>query len=69
MSILTTEEKTAVINQHKKNIEHSKYNLELSIIEENAVSSPSQSNIDDLNAKIADLDAKLDALDAELASL
>lgn len=69
MTTLSNEDKTSIINQHKRNVENSKYNLELSILEENAVSSPTQSTIDDLNAKIADLDAKLAVLDAELNSL
>lgn len=69
MTTLSNEDKVAIINQHKKNIEYNKYNLEVSMIEENAVANPSQSAIDSLNDQIADLDNKLTALDAEIASL
>jgi hypothetical protein len=69
MAILTNEEKAAIINQHKRNVEYSKYGVELSIIEENAIQSPNQDTISSLNASLADLNSKLSALDDELASL
>lgn len=69
MTTLSNEDKIAIVNQHKRNIEYSKYNLQVSLIEENAISNPDQTSITDLNSKIAELDNKLDALDAEIASL
>lgn len=69
MTTLSNEDKIAIVNQHKRNIEYSKYNLQVSLIEENAISNPDQTAITDLNSKIAELDNKLDALDAEIASL
>jgi type I restriction-modification system DNA methylase subunit len=69
MTTLSNEDKIAIVNQHKRNIEYSKYNLQVSLIEENAISNPDQTAIADLNSKIAELDNKLDALDAEIASL
>jgi hypothetical protein len=69
MTILTNEEKISIIDQHKRSIEYSKYGYEMSLIEENAVSKPSQSTIDSLNQQIADMDSKLAALDAEIAAL
>lgn len=69
MITLSNEEKISIINQHKKNVEYSKYNLQVSLIEENAVSNPDQDAIDSLNDKIADLDSKISALDAEISSL
>ena len=36
-SILTNDEKTGMVVQHKKNVAINKYNLELSLIEENAI--------------------------------
>jgi CII-binding regulator of phage lambda lysogenization HflD len=69
MTILTNEDKISIVNQHKKNVEYSKYNLQVSLIEENAVTSPDQDAIDALNDKITEINKKLTALDAELASL
>jgi len=69
MTTLDKEDKVAIINQHKRNIEYSKYNLEVSLITENAVLNPDETNIDSINEKIADLDRKLSVLDAEIASL
>lgn len=69
MSTLTNEDKISIINQHKRNIEYSKYNLEISVLAENAVSDPDENAIAGFNAKIADLDSKLAALDAEIESL
>lgn len=69
MTILDNEDKIAIINQHKRNIEYGKYNLYLALAEENAISSPNQETISALNSQVADLDSKLAVLDAELASL
>jgi type I restriction-modification system DNA methylase subunit len=69
MTILTNEDKISIINQHKKNVEYSKYNLQVSLIEENAVTSPDQDAIDALNNKISEIDKKITALDAEISSL
>ena len=69
MTTLSNEDKISIINQHKRNVEYSKYNLAVSLIEENAVLSPDQDAITALNAKIADHNSKLSALDAEIDSL
>lgn len=69
MTTLSNEEKISIINQHKKNVEYSKYNLQISLIEENAVTSPDQDAVDSLNDKIAEIDKKITALDAEIDSL
>jgi hypothetical protein len=66
---LSNEEKISVVNQHKRAIEYSKYNLTVSLIEENAVLNKDQDTIDSLTAKIADHEGKLAALDAEIDSL
>lgn len=69
MTTLTNEDKISIINQHKRAVEYSKYNLSVSLIEENAVSVPDQEAIKSLNDKIADHDSKLSALDDEIDSL
>jgi hypothetical protein len=69
MTTLSNEEKITIINQHKRTVEYSKYGVQLSIIEENAVQSPSQETLDSLNNSLSDLNSKLAALDAEIASL
>jgi hypothetical protein len=66
---LSNEDKISVVNQHKRSIEYSKYNLTVSLIEENSVLNKDQDVIESLTAKIADHDSKLAALDAELDSL
>jgi hypothetical protein len=68
-TILTNEEKSGIISQHIKNVEYSLYNLSLSLIEENAVSSPDEDKISSLNDQIADLNAQKTALETELANL
>jgi vacuolar-type H+-ATPase subunit I/STV1 len=68
-TILTNEEKSGIVSQHIKNVEYSLYNLNLSLIEENAVSSPDADKISSLNDQIADLNAQKTALETELASL
>ena len=66
---LSNEDKISIVNQHKRAIEYSKYNLTVSLIEENAVLNKDQDTIDSLTAKIADHDGKISALDAEIDSL
>ena len=66
---LTNEEKAAVVTQHIKNVEYSIYNLELSVIEENAVSSPDAGKISSLADQITDLSAQKTALTTELSLL
>lgn len=70
MSItLTNEEKAAVVSQHIKNVDYSIYNLELSVIEENAVSSPDADKISSLNSQLTDLNLQKTALTSELSAL
>jgi hypothetical protein len=68
-TILTNEEKAAIVNQHIKNLEYSIYNLDISVIEEEAVSTPDSNKISALNSDITELNAKKAALTAELALL
>jgi hypothetical protein len=68
-TILTNEEKSGIVTQHIKNVEYSLYNLNLSLIEENAVSAPDAEKLSSLNDQIADLNAQKIALQAELATL
>lgn len=69
MTTLSNEDKIAIINQHKRTVEYSKYGVELSILEENAVASPNAQVITSLNTELADLNSKITALDAEIAAL
>ena len=69
MTTLSNEEKIAIVNQHKRTVEYSKYGIELSLMEENAVQSPSQTTLDSLNDQLSDLNSKLAALDAEILAL
>ena len=66
---LTDSEKVAVVNSHLKNLEQNKYNIELSLIQENALDNPVQSVVDSLNSQLADIASKKTALLAELSSL
>jgi hypothetical protein len=70
MSItLTNEEKATVVSQHIKNVDYSIYNIELSLIEENSVSSPDAEKISSLNSQLTDLNAQKTALTSELSAL
>lgn len=66
---LDIEEKINIIDQHKKNIQYSKYNLEITLLTENAVSEPDNNIIKSITDKITDLNNKIAVLDKELASL
>jgi hypothetical protein len=66
---LTTQEKTDILNQHLRNLELSIYNLTLSILEEEAKSTPEAAILSSYNSDLSDLNAKKTALLDELASL
>jgi hypothetical protein len=67
--VLTNEEKSVIVSQHIKNVDYSIYNLELSLIEENAVTSPDADKISSLNDQLTDLNAQKTALNSELSAL
>lgn len=68
-TLLTNEDKVSIVKQHKKSLEYNKYNIELSLLEENALTNKNQETIDSFNDQISDLDKKIAVLDTELASL
>ena len=69
MTTLSNEEKISIIDQHIKNLEYNKYNLEISLIEENSVANPDATNLSTLNAQISALSLKLSALQTEKSGL
>jgi hypothetical protein len=66
---LTNEEKISIIDQHLKNLEYNRYNLEISMIELTSGTNPKEESIEDLQADIDSIVAQKTALLAELASL
>jgi hypothetical protein len=66
---LTNEEKTAIVNQHLRSLEYNKYNVEVSLKEENAVADKNVELIASLNSQVSVITDKIDALLEELASL
>ena len=72
---LTPQEKKTIVEQHMKTVAFSEYNLELSLIEANAVTDKNQDNIDSLNDQMTQvlaqknaLQTELDTIDAEIAA-
>jgi hypothetical protein len=66
---LSNQDKISIVEQHIKNLQLNKYNLEVSVVEENALENPAQSTLDSLNSQIADVVTKLAALNTELSTL
>jgi hypothetical protein len=67
--MLTKEEKIDIINQHLKNLEYSKFNSEMSLVEESAAVQPQQILIDEIQGQIDNINAKQEALLSEIDSL
>jgi len=67
--VLTSEDKLAIASGRKRSLEIDKYNIDLALLEENAVSSPSAEIIADLQSKLNQSVAKIAAIDAEINSL
>lgn len=68
-TLLSNEEKTGIINQHLKNLHYNKFNLEISVIEENAKATPETEALANYNAQITDIGSRITALEAELDKL
>lgn len=66
---LTNDEKRNIINQHLRNLNYSKYNVEISLLEENADVAPSEENLGSLNGQLATINGKIEVLTAELESI
>jgi len=67
--LLTNEEKIGIVEQHLRNLEYSKFNVSISLIEESSITPVKQDLIDDLEKQISDINAKIESLVAELATL
>lgn len=66
---LTKEEKITIVNQHLKTLEYSRYNIQMSMDQENAIENPSQIVIGSLTNQLAENDARKAVLLAELDEL
>lgn len=68
-NLVSVDEKVHIINQFMKNLAYSRYNVELSLLLENSVSSPNQNNIENFTTQLQEIDDKLAALQQELVEL
>ena len=68
-NILSKEERTQVVNSHKRNLAMNQYNVAISLIEENAKSVKDTASIQNLTDASSAIDLQIAALDAELASI
>lgn len=69
MTTLTNEEKVVIVNQHLKNLNYSKFNIEISLIEENAKSIKDTEQIASLNEQAVDIDSRIAALEDKIEEL
>jgi len=66
---LTNEEKNNIIITHLRTLAFQKYNLEVSILEEQSLDEPNQDTIDSFNLQLQTIQKKIDKLEAESNSL
>lgn len=66
---LTNDEKKMILSQHIKNTTTNIYNLQVSLIAENALETPDQNTVTNLNNQIAKEELKKAALLEEYAAL
>lgn len=69
MTLLTNDEKIGIANQHLKNLQYNRYNLELSLKEENALDTPNAASVADVQLQITSIDAKIAAIEEEIDTL
>lgn len=68
-AVLSNEDKISIIDSHLKNLQYSKFNLEISVIEESAKKEPGDIAIASLNSQIDDIQKQINALTQELSKL
>jgi len=66
---LTNEEKISIVMQHVKSIASNIYNLQISLIAENATDPINQDNVQSLNSQMSVETSKMEALETELSTL
>jgi hypothetical protein len=66
---LTKEEKAQIISSHIKNLNYTKYNLEIDIIQENARIEPSESALTNFNSQIDEVEDQIAALETQLTAV
>jgi hypothetical protein len=66
---LSKEERTQIASSHIKNLLTNKYNLKLSLIEENAKAIPDQNAVSNYTEQSSNVDKQITALNAEIASI
>ena len=66
---LTKEEKAQIISSHIKNLNYTKYNLEIDIVQENARATPSASALTNFNTQIDEVDDQIAALQTQLTAV
>lgn len=69
MTNLTDIERKNIADQHLKNLKLNEYNLQLSVLEEEATDSPVQVKIDNLIFELNDIERKIAAIEATIALL
>jgi hypothetical protein len=66
---LTNAEKADIIDQHLKGLEYSKFNLEITLVEESSVPEPKESIVNDIQSQLDDVNLKIVSVLAELAKV
>lgn len=66
---LSNQEKLQIVRSHIKNLQYSKYNLEMSILAEQAVDVPNEASIIGYQMQLDDIIDKQEALEAKLLEL
>jgi hypothetical protein len=66
---LTKEEKAQIISSHIKNLNYTKYNLEIDILQENAKVTPSAAAISNYNTQVDEVDDQIAALQTQLTAV
>jgi len=66
---LSVEEKIGIIDSHIRNLAYNKYNLEMTILAENAKDEPSQESLDRINKNLSENSNQIKILEEEKASL
>lgn len=67
--LITVDEKIHMTTQFIRNLMYSRYNVELSLLAENAVENPNQNNVDSFTGQLAEIDHKIAALNDQLTLL
>ena len=66
---ITPQDQLVILESHIKNLTFNQYNLQVSLIEENAKTDPSAESLSSINSQLVDVVKQIDAIETEITAV